>query len=144
MENKCVTNQDCRVISFPCVHDRAGNLTAVNNRQEVPFVIQRVYYLYDVPAGAERGGHAHKEITEVLIAASGSFDVILNDGKNKETIRLDRPNKGLMIQPGIWREIVNFSGGAICMVLASGRYDEADYIREYPDFLILKNGNNTL
>lgn len=136
---------DCRLIQLPQVHDRAGNLTAVNNEKEIPFAIHRVYYLYDVPAGAERGGHSHRELREFLVAASGSFDVILDDGFSRQTVRLDRPNVGLLIEPGFWREIVNFSGGSICMVLASAKYDEADYIREYDEFLASrKNESSTL
>ena len=135
MENKHTTCQDCPQILLPQVHNRAGNLTSVNNGKEIPFNIRRVYYLYDVPAGAERGGHAHQNLYQVLVAASGSFDVILDDGTTRRAVRLDRPHIGLMIVPGIWREIVNFSGGAICMVLASANYDESDYIRDYEDFL---------
>lgn len=144
MENNPCEFHGCRVITLPQVHYRAGNLTAVNNGVEIPFDIRRVYYLYDVPAGAERGGHSHRCLQEFLVAASGSFDVILDNGTERHTVRLDRPGKGLLIVPGIWREIVNFSGGAICMVLASDKYDEADYVREYQEFITLKNEDSTL
>ncbi|MGL4293395.1 MAG: sugar 3,4-ketoisomerase [Bacteroidales bacterium] len=144
MKNNRSGCHDCRVITLPKVHNRAGNLTSVNNGVEIPFDIRRVYYLYDVPAGAERGGHSHHTLCSLLVAASGSFDVILDDGKERRTVRLDRPHKGLLIVPGIWREIVNFSGGAICMVLASEQYDEADYVRDYQEFKMLKNGSSTL
>ena len=100
--------------------------------------IKRAYYLYDVPTGAERGGHAHKNLFQFIVAASGSFDVIIDDGNDRKTVTLNRPDKALLIVPGIWREVVNFSGGAICMVLASEVYDEDDYIREYDDFNYLK------
>ena len=131
--------EEWNVSRSPQSHSRAGNLTSLNNGIEIPFDIERVYYLYDVPAGAERGGHAHKNLYQYIVAASGSFDIVIDDGKNQKTIRLDRPNTALMIVPGIWREVINFSGGAICMVFASLKYDEADYIREYEDFKILKN-----
>lgn len=142
--DKTVCCAECRLIVLPQVHDRAGNLTAVNNGVEIPFTVNRVYYLYDVPAGAERGGHSHRELREFLIAASGSFDVILDDGADRRTVRLDRPNVGLLIEPGVWREIVSFSGGAICMVLASAKYDEADYVRDYQEFIALQHANHTL
>lgn len=138
------TLADCPLILLPQVHDRAGNLTAVNNGIELPCRIERVFYLYDVPAGADRGGHSHKELFQFMVAASGSFDVILDDGKTQQVVRLDRPNKCLTIAPGIWSEIVNFSGGAICMVLASMKYDEEDYIRDYREFLKLRNENSSL
>jgi len=131
----------CNILEFNTVHNRSGNITFVENRQNIPFEIKRVYYLYDVPSGAERGGHAHKELYQLIIAASGSFDIIVDDGQNKRIFELNRPNYGLLIVPGIWREIVNFSSGAICLVLASHAYNEKDYIRDYKEFRKLKNEN---
>ena len=110
----------------------------VENHINIPFEVKRVYYLYDIPGGAERGGHAHKNLQQLIIAASGSFTVVLDDGKTKRSVSLNRPYQGLLIVPGIWRELVDFSSGAICLVLASEKYDESDYIREYNDFLMLK------
>jgi dTDP-4-dehydrorhamnose 3,5-epimerase-like enzyme len=129
---------NCCVIELSKVHNRSGNITAVEGNQDLPFNIERVYYLYDVPSGVERGGHAHIELNQLIIAASGCFDVILDDGKNKKVIELNRPNYGLHIVPGIWRELINFSSGAICLVLASRKYNELDYIREYSDFVNFK------
>lgn len=130
---------ECNILEFNTVHNRSGNITFVENSQNIPFDIKRVYYLYDVPAGAERGGHAHKELSQLIIAASGSFDIIVDDGNNKKIFELNRPYYGLLIVPGVWREIVNFSAGAICLVLASHKYDEGDYIRDYNEFRKLKN-----
>lgn len=129
---------DCKIVHFPVIHNRAGNITPVQNNIEVPFDIKRVYYLYDVPGGADRGGHAHKELQQLIIAASGSFDITLDDGENKDTFSLNRPNTGLYICPGIWRDISNFSSGAICLVLASLTYSEGDYIRHYEEFIDFK------
>jgi len=125
------TIYECEIIDFSKIHNRAGNITALENNISIPFDVRRIYYLYDIPGGEERGGHAHKELQQFVIAASGAFEVILDDGTNKKVIRLDRPYIGLHIIPGIWREIINFSSGAICLVLASHKYDEADYIRDY-------------
>lgn len=125
---------DCKVLPFPKIENRAGNITPLQNGIEIPFDIRRVYYLYDIPAGETRGGHAHKELEQIVIAVSGSFDVTLDDGKNIKTISLNRPYLGLYLLPGIWREISNFSSGAICLVLASEIYDEGDYIRDYRSF----------
>ena len=130
---------DCNVIPLSKIHNRAGNITIVEGDSNVPFPIQRIYYLYDIPGGETRGGHAHKELYQLIVAASGSFDVLLNDGVNKRIIRLDRPNYGLMIVPGIWRELFEFSSGSVCLVLASLKYDEEDYIRDYKKFKILKS-----
>jgi hypothetical protein len=130
---------DCNVIPLSKIHNRAGNITIVEGDSNVPFPIQRIYYLYDIPGGETRGGHAHKELYQLIVAASGSFDVLLNDGVNKRIIRLDRPNYGLMIVPGIWRELFEFSSGSVCLVLASLKYDEEDYIRDYKEFKILKS-----
>ena len=137
MKNNTIYN--CPVVELPKIHNRAGNITPIENNKEIPFEIKRVYYLYDVPGGEERGGHAHKQLQQFIIAASGSFDVTIDDGKNKKTISLNRPYYGLHIIPGIWRELSNFSSGAICLVLASEKYDENDYIRNYNDFLNDKN-----
>jgi dTDP-4-dehydrorhamnose 3,5-epimerase-like enzyme len=126
---------NCPVITLPKVHNRAGNITAVNNEMEIPFPTKRIYYLYDVPGGETRGGHAHYKLEQLIVAVSGSFDVILDDGKVKKTVHLNRPNYGLLIVPGIWRDLVNFSSGAVLLVLASEKYDELDYIRDYNEFL---------
>ena len=132
---------DCQIIHFPKVHNRSGNLTSIQNMIEVPFSIKRVYYLYDVPGGESRGGHGHRKLEQVIIAASGSFDITLDDGKNKKTINLNRPYFGLHVLPGMWRDISNFSSGAICLVLASELYSDIDYIRDYSTFLIEKQQN---
>ena len=125
---------ECSIIHLPKVHNQAGNLTALENNKNIPFDVRRVYYLYDVPGGAERGGHGHKKLQQFIISLSGSFDVLINDGTNKKVVRLDRPYIGLHIIPGIWRELMNFSSGAICLVLASEKYDEADYLRDYETY----------
>ena len=125
------------LISIPKIEDNRGNLSVVEN-DVIPFEIKRVYYLYDVPAGAERGGHAHIDQKEFLIALSGSFDVVLNDGQNQQIITLNKPYEGLLINQGIWRELNNFSSGSVCLVIASAVYDEQDYIREFDEFLKLK------
>ncbi len=129
----------CSIVELPKIHNIAGNITAVENQITAPFDIKRVYYLYDVPGGEDRGGHAHKELQQFVIAVSGAFDVLINDGINKKIVHLDRPYIGLHIVPGIWRELLNFSSGAVCLVLASHGYDEADYIREFIDFSKYKN-----
>ncbi len=130
-----MTLKDCRIIDLPKDNNPNGNLTAIEGGQQVPFEIQRVYYLYDVPGGAERGGHAHRELQQLIIALSGSFDVILDDGYDKQRFHLNRPYQGLYVRTLIWRELDNFSSGSVCMVLASNRYDEADYYRHYDEFL---------
>jgi len=130
--------KDCKIIELPIIHNRAGNITAINEVNDIPFKIKRVYYLYDVPGGEERGGHAHKKLYQLVVAASGSFDIVLDDGKMKKSINLNRPYFGLSIVPGIWREIVNFSSGSICLVLASEFYSIKDYIRDYQLFRNLK------
>jgi len=130
---------NCNVLTLPKVHNRAGNITALNNSVDLPFDINRVYYLYDIPGGELRGGHAHKELQQLIVAVSGSFDIYLDDGLNKKTVSLNRPYYGLHIIPGIWRELSNFSSGAICLVMASHRYDESDYIRDYSKFLDYKS-----
>ena len=126
---------DCRIIDLPKIHDARGNLTFVEGSNHVPFDIRRVYYLYDVPGGAERGGHAHKELHQLIIAMSGSFDVVLNDGNETRRIHLNRSYFGLYVCPMIWRELDNFSSGSVCMVLASNAYSESDYYRDYDQYL---------
>ncbi|RYD86277.1 MAG: WxcM-like domain-containing protein [Sphingobacteriales bacterium] len=128
---------DIYIIDFPVIEDARGNLAFIQEGI-VPYSFKRVYYLFDVPSGAERGGHAHIEQNEVLIALSGSFDVIVDDGAQKQTYTLNRPGKGLHITTGIWRELENFSSGAICLVIAQDVFSEADYIREYADFIAYK------
>jgi dTDP-4-dehydrorhamnose 3,5-epimerase-like enzyme len=125
----------CRIIDLPKIADPRGNLTFIEGGRHVPFEIRRVYYLYDTPGGAERGGHAHKDLHQLIVAMSGSFDVILDDGRKKKRFHLNRSYYGLYVCPMIWRELDNFSSGSVCMVLASNLYDEADYYREYGEFL---------
>ncbi|HRE77011.1 MAG TPA: FdtA/QdtA family cupin domain-containing protein [Flavobacterium sp.] len=127
-----------KLIKIPKIEDTRGNLSVIEN-DLIPFEIKRVYYLYDVPAGAERGGHAHKEQKEFLVALSGSFDVILNDGQSEKVIALNKPYEGLLINEGIWRELKNFSSGSVCLVIASEVFEEADYIRDFNEFLASKN-----
>ena len=119
--------------------DRKGNISVVENCKDIPFEVRRTYYLYDVPGGESRGAHAHKELSQLIIAASGSFTVMLDDGKVKRTFMLNRPYQGLYVVPGIWRTLDDFSSGSVCLVLASHGYDEADYIRNYNDFITYKN-----
>ena len=126
-----------QLIDIPKIQDPRGNL-AVIEKDVIPFQIKRVYYLFDVPSNAYRGGHAHKDLYQVLIALSGSFDVILDDGNERKTITLNKPDKGLLIPTGIWRELGNFSSGSVCLVLASEEFDEADYIRDYDAFISMK------
>lgn len=127
--------EDCRIIELPKIHDPHGSLTFVENSSQIPFEMQRVYYVYDVPGGAERGGHAHKDLHQFIVAMSGSFDITLDDGKNKRKFHLARSYYGLYICPMIWREIDNFSSGSVLMCLASNKYSEEDYYREYDDFM---------
>jgi len=133
---------DCRIIELPIISDRRGNLTFVENGKHIPFDIRRVYYLYDVPGGSERGGHAHKELSQLIIAMSGSFDVLLDDGKERKRFHLNRSYYGLYVCPMIWRELDNFSSGSVSMVLASNLYDEADYYRDYEEYrsVVAKSG----
>lgn len=131
--------QNCKQIEFPKIQDARGNLSFIEGGIHVPFDIQRVYYLYDVPGGAERGGHAHKGLHQLIIAMSGSFDVVLDDGTEKKRLHLNRSYYGIYVCPMIWRELDNFSSGSVCMVLASNRYDESDYYRSYPEFIDAKN-----
>jgi dTDP-4-dehydrorhamnose 3,5-epimerase-like enzyme len=123
-----------RIVNFPKIADARGNLSFIEENSHVPFDIKRVYYLYDVPSGATRGGHAHKKMEQVIIALSGSFDVTLDDGYHRETFFLNRPHYGLYIPPSVWREMKNFSSNSIALVLASTLYDEKDYIRDYETF----------
>ncbi|WP_291135895.1 sugar 3,4-ketoisomerase [Flavobacterium sp. UBA7663] len=127
---------EIKIVNIPKIEDPRGNLSVIE-KEVVPFEIKRVYYLYDVPAGAERGGHAHKKLQQFLVALSGSFDVILNDGKEEKIVTLNKPFEGLLITNGIWRELKNFSSGAVCLVVASDVFEEADYIREFEDFLAI-------
>jgi hypothetical protein len=127
---------EIKLINIPKIEDPRGNLSVIEH-EVVPFDIKRVYYLYDVPAGAERGGHAHKKLQQFLVALSGSFDVLLNDGKVEKTFTLNKPFEGLLITKGIWRELKNFSSGAVCLVVASEVFEETDYIRDFEDFLAL-------
>ncbi|QDW20602.1 FdtA/QdtA family cupin domain-containing protein [Flavobacterium sp. KBS0721] len=131
-------NNGIQILSIPKIEDRRGNLSVIEN-DIVPFDIKRVYYLYDVPSGSERGGHAHKELKEFLVALSGSFDVVLKDGEEQEIVTLNKPYEGLLINPGIWRELQNFSSGSVCLVVASEVYIEEDYIRDFDEFLNYSN-----
>ena len=126
--------RDCRILSFPKIGDDKGNLTFVENDRHIPFAVQRVYYTYDVPDGAIRGGHGHKSLEQVIIAISGSFDVVIDDGSETKRFHLNRSHYGLYVSPMMWGEIDNFSSGAVCLVLASAMYDESDYYREYAAF----------
>jgi len=131
---------DCSLIELDRHHsDRKGDISVVENDKTVPFGVKRVYYLYDVPGGVERGGHAHKELNQLIVAVSGSFIVELDDGNVKRSFLLNRPYIGLIVKPGIWRVLKDFSSGSVCLVLASEKYDEMDYIREYNGFLSFRN-----
>lgn len=125
---------DIELVDIPKIKNAKGNIGVIE-LDVVPFDIKRVYYLYDVPGGAKRGGHAHKELRQMLVALSGSFDVVLKDGKKKQVVTLNKPDRGLLITSNIWRELENFSSGAVCMVVASAAYSEDDYIRDYKEFL---------
>lgn len=128
--------EHCKIIDLPKISDPRGNLTFIEGNQHIPFDIRRVYYLYDVPGGAERGGHAHKALSQLIIAMSGSFDVILDEGGAKKRFHLNRSYQGLYVCPMMWRELDNFSSGSVCMVLASNIYEESDYYRDYNEYLI--------
>lgn len=138
MTSNLYTVFDCSIIYLPRIQNRAGNITPVTNLENIPFSIKRIYYLYDMPGGESRGAHAHKKLEQLVIALSGSFDITLDDGRNKKSVHLARPYMGLHMLPGMWRDINNFSSGAICLVLASELYDEKDYIREYSEFMEYK------
>lgn len=129
---------DCSIIELDKHHHEKGNISVVENDKTIPFSVNRTYYLYDVPGGESRGGHAHKELSQLIIAASGSFSVTLDDGNVRRTFILNRPYQGLYIVPGIWRTLDDFSSGAVCLVLASHKYDESDYIRDYDKFIAIK------
>ena len=136
MEKTTVFN--CTSLCLQKNHQINGNLTAVGNNVEVPFEVKRIYYLYDIPGGQSRGGHGHRRLQQLIVAASGSFDLIIDDGQVKRTFHLSRPNMGVFMPAGLWRELDNFSSGSICMVLASEIYSEDDYIRDYDEFLNYK------
>lgn len=131
--------EDCKIVELPKIHNEAGNITILQNNKDIPFDVQRIYYLYDVPMGSDRGGHGHYELQQYIVAASGSFTFVLDDGKNKKDFFLNDPSKALHIKPGIWREIKGFSSGSICLVLASHEYNERDYIRDYDEYLNYRN-----
>ena len=132
---------DCTILDLPKVADGRGNLSIIEENKHIPFKIKRVFYYYDIPGGESRGGHAHKECHQLLIAASGSFEVVLDDGVNRRTVLLNRPFYGLHVPPGIWAEERGFSSGSICLVLASHPYDDADYIRDYDAFIKFRNNS---
>jgi len=136
-----VALDQCRIIDLPKISDPRGNLTFIEGGNHIPFDIRRVYYLYDVPGGAERGAHGHKALQQLIVAMSGSFDVVLDDGAGKRTFHMNRSYYGLYVGPMMWRDITNVSSGAVCMVLASERYDENDYFRDYAEFLTAARGN---
>lgn len=138
MQMNKATVYDCNVIHLPKIYREAGSITPVQNNLEIPFSIRRIYYLYDIPAGETRGAHAHKSLEQLIIAASGSFDITIDDGRNKKTVHLNRPFMGLHIKPYIWRDMSNFSSGATCLVLASNLYNAQDYIRDYEEFIRMK------
>jgi len=131
--------ESCQIIELPVIHDPRGNLTFIEANRHVPFPIERVYYLYDVPGGAERGGHAHRQLEQLIIAMSGSFDVVVDNGIEKTRHHLNRSHYGLYVSSMVWREIDNFSSGSVCMVLASRPYEESDYYRSYDEFLAAVN-----
>jgi dTDP-4-dehydrorhamnose 3,5-epimerase-like enzyme len=135
---KIKTVFDCSLIYLNQLGDRNGHITAINNNKDIPFPVKRVFYLYDIPGGESRGAHAHKDCHQFLVAASGAYEVLLNDGKTQRQVMLNRPNMGLHIPPGIWASEINFSSGSICLVMASHPYDEQDYIRDYEEYLKYK------
>ena len=130
----------CHLLDLPKISDVRGNLTFLESDNHIPFDVRRVYYLYDVPGGSERGGHCHKTLQQFIVALSGSFDIQLDDGSKKKTFTLNRPYQGLYVCPMIWRELNNFSSGSVCLVLASQKYTENDYVRDYADFAAIKAG----
>lgn len=133
---------DCRLISLRKIEEARGNLTPVESGRDIPFDIKRVYYLYDIPGGSSRAGHAHRKLHQLFIAMSGSFDITLRDGSGEQRLHLNRSYYGLYVPPMIWRDIDNFSSGSVCLVLASEHYNEADYLRNYPDFIKAINDMN--
>ncbi len=132
------TVNDCKIMNLPRIYDRRGSLTAIYNQLHIPFDVVRTYYLYDVPGGESRGGHAHKQLQQLIVSVMGAFDVVLDDGSNKKTVRLERAYYGLYVPRLIWRELINFSSGGICLVLASLPYDAQEYIRDYGEFIQCK------
>lgn len=134
MKTKCSVFE-CELLHLKQLGDRKGHITAVNNDLDIPFAVKRIFYLYDIPGGESRGAHAHKECHQFLVATSGSFEVLLDDGLTKRQVLLNRPDLGLHIPPGIWASEINFSSGAICLVLASNEYEESDYLRDYNEYL---------
>jgi len=134
--------EECLLIELPKITDPRGNLSFIEGGQQIPFDIKRVYYLYDVPGGSDRGSHAHKNLHQFIIAMSGSFDVVLDDGKEKKRFHLNRSYNGLYVCPMMWRNLDNFSSGSVCMVLASEHYSEVDYIRDYADFIKQAKGDH--
>jgi oxalate decarboxylase/phosphoglucose isomerase-like protein (cupin superfamily) len=139
MHNNNPTVYDCSLIDLGKIQNRAGNITVIENNTKIPFAVNRIFYLYDIPGGESRGAHAHKECHQFLIAASGSFEVLLDDGRTKRVVQINRPYVGLHIPPMIWASEINFSSGSICLVLASHGYSEGDYLRSYEDYLAFKN-----
>ena len=127
--------EECNIVNLPVIEDSAGNISPINGENEIPFAIRRVFYLYDIPAGKDRGAHAHRACHQFLIAGSGSFEILVDDGANQKTYSLNRPYYGLHVPPGIWASEKNFSSGSICLVLTSAGYDAADYIRSYDDYI---------
>lgn len=138
MDSRKSTINECKLIDLRKIHDVRGNLTPIEGRGDIPFDIKRIYYLYDVPSGESRGAHAHKELRQLIIAANGSFTITLDDGVNKKAFTLNRPYQGLLIVPGIWRDLDDFSSGAVLLCLASEHYQAEDYIRDYGEFLKYK------
>ena len=136
---KLSTVFDCSIMQLNKIHNPEGNITIIEGNKNIPFDVKRIYYLYDIPGGESRGGHAHKELRQLIVAASGSFDILLDDGMNKRVVKISRPDYGLIIVPGIWRELMEFSSGAICLVFASHKYDENDYLRDYEGFIKYKS-----
>jgi hypothetical protein len=135
---------DCSLVYLPKIKNRSGNITPVHNNQEIPFDVKRVFYLYDIPGGESRGAHAHRKCHQFLIATSGAFEVLLDDGRTQRQVLLNRPDAGLHILPGIWASEINFSSGANCLVLASELYSAEDYIRDYSDFKKLRDDTSTV
>ncbi len=141
--HKISSIENCPIITLHKHHHENGNLSVVENFKELPFELRRIYYLYDIPGGEERGGHSHHNCEEFIIAVCGSFDIILDDGVTQRTINLNRSNVGILVKPGIWRVLNNFSSGAVCLVIASEEYDESDYVRSYDEFKKLTSDKNT-
>lgn len=135
---------DCRILTLPKIERPQGSITPVESSRTLPFDIARVYYLYDIPAGAERGGHAHRQLEQIIVSVMASFDVVLDDGRHRRVVTLNRPFYGLYVPRLMWRELVNFSGGGICLVLASRHYETEDYIRNYDEFIEIKRAERSV